>query len=259
MSEAPFMQLYVADYLGDTQHLTTEQHGAYFLLLLAMWRAGGYLPNDPGKLARIARVTPRRWPHMSADVMAFFLVEGQTITQKRLLSERKKVDEIGNKRAQAGRAGGKAKALKEAESGQANASDLPKHSQSSEPEPDNTTLLRAGARATIDRLYAVAGPGLADPVKEPSLTLTAAVVLSWIRDGADLEQDIVPVIQAKTANARDGPPINSWAYFAKPVAEAKARREKGLPAVEVGNGNHTGRTAGRRSIATEFALGGPGE
>lgn len=73
------MQLYVGDYLRDTRHLTAEQHGAYLLLLMAAWNAGGRLPNDPRKLARLAASTPSRWSKISADVLEFFEVEGDTL------------------------------------------------------------------------------------------------------------------------------------------------------------------------------------
>lgn len=66
------MQLYVADYLGDTRHLTTEQHGAYLLLLMTMWRSDGILPNCDKKLARITGCTPTRWSKIKADVLEFF-------------------------------------------------------------------------------------------------------------------------------------------------------------------------------------------
>lgn len=58
MSSTPFMQFYVGDYLADTLDLTTEQHGAYLLILMTMWQHDAKLPNDPVKLARIARMTP---------------------------------------------------------------------------------------------------------------------------------------------------------------------------------------------------------
>jgi len=124
---APFMQLYIADYLGDTQHLTTEQHGAYLLLLMAMWRAGGRLPNDPAKLARIARVSARRWHIVGAEVMPFFEVEGDQITQKRLEREHQKALSISEKRSVAGKAGNSAKSLKTNEPSPAIADQLPDH------------------------------------------------------------------------------------------------------------------------------------
>lgn len=132
MSATPFMQLYIADYLGDTQHLTTEQHGAYLLLLMAMWRAGGSLPNDPQKLARITRVSPRRWHLIAPDVMEFFTVDGGEITQKRLVEERKKASSISEKRSASGKLGGIAKALKSNDTAVANAKQTPQHSQKPE-------------------------------------------------------------------------------------------------------------------------------
>lgn len=125
---APFMQLYIADYLGDTRHLTTEQHGAYLLLLMTMWRADGRLPNDDKKLARIAGSTASRWAKIKDDVLAFFEVEGDELTNRRLSLELKKATEKSIKRAEVGTRGGLAKSLKNKETSVANARRLPEHS-----------------------------------------------------------------------------------------------------------------------------------
>ena len=76
MSERPFMQLYVSDFIGDTLQLSTEQIGAYMLLLMAMWNAGGRLPDDDAKLARVARLSAKKWRVISADLLTFFEREG---------------------------------------------------------------------------------------------------------------------------------------------------------------------------------------
>lgn len=106
------MQLYVSDYLGDTQHLSTEQHGAYLLLLFAMWNAGGSLPSDGVKLARICRLGLKRWQTISGDVLGFFEIKNGKITQKRMLEEIARIDRQHEFRATAGRKGGRAKALR---------------------------------------------------------------------------------------------------------------------------------------------------
>lgn len=150
---APFMQLYVADYLGDTQHLTTEQHGAYLLLLMTMWRQGGSLPTDERTLARVARISPRRWHLIAPEVMAFFDVAEGRVTQKRLVEEYQKAVSKSEKRSAIGKLGGEAKALKDKESSLAKATHLPRHS--SEPEPDRedtnaSSLKRAQAQSAIE-------------------------------------------------------------------------------------------------------------
>lgn len=131
---SPFMQLYVADYLGDTRHLTTEQHGAYLLLLMTMWRADGELPADDTRLARIAGLSVARWNKIKGDVVALMCIEDGKLTQKRLRAELEKAKEKSHKRADAGRRGGLSKPLKDQEQNEAIASVLLKHS--SEPEPD---------------------------------------------------------------------------------------------------------------------------
>lgn len=69
---APFMQLYVGDYLKDTRHLTAEQHGAYLLLLMSMWAHGGDLPNDPRKLRRLAGCASGQWKKVAPEVLPYF-------------------------------------------------------------------------------------------------------------------------------------------------------------------------------------------
>lgn len=125
MSERPFMQLYVSDYLGDTQHLSCEQHGAYMLLLMSMWNAGGSLPNDDQKLARIVRLSVKKWRALAPDVLCFFDVDGETLTHNRMTKELQKVQSRSEKRAAAGAEGGRAKARKDKEARLASATSLP--------------------------------------------------------------------------------------------------------------------------------------
>jgi uncharacterized protein YdaU (DUF1376 family) len=44
MSSLPYMPFFVGDHLRDTRHLTTEEQGAYLLLIFEYWTKGG-LPH----------------------------------------------------------------------------------------------------------------------------------------------------------------------------------------------------------------------
>lgn len=127
MSERPFMQLYVSDFVGDTLQLSTEQIGAYMLMLMAMWNAGGTLPDDDVKLSRVVRMSLKKWRAISADLLTFFERAGGEISHKRLTKELRKSLVKSEARAAAGALGGAAKALKTRAEGVANDSFLPEH------------------------------------------------------------------------------------------------------------------------------------
>ena len=60
MSNRPWIAFYMGDYLKDTMHLTTEQHGAYLLLLMECWTQGR-IPTDLQGQAVIVRMSVYRW------------------------------------------------------------------------------------------------------------------------------------------------------------------------------------------------------
>lgn len=130
MSSAPYMKLYFSDLAGDTLALSTEEFGAYVLLLGAMWNAGGPLDEDHRKLARIARVSPKRWSRVWESLQIFFTVEDGQVSHQRIQKERELILQIGQTRSRIGSSGGKAKSLKYNKSGVAKATVLPAQNSS---------------------------------------------------------------------------------------------------------------------------------
>jgi uncharacterized protein YdaU (DUF1376 family) len=103
----PWMPLYVGDYLGDTGHLTTTQHGAYLLLMMHYWRKGE-LPDDDRQLSKIAKLPLRTWCDYRATLQDFFY-DGWK--HKRIDAELERMMRVSAKRAIAGQKGGLGSAL----------------------------------------------------------------------------------------------------------------------------------------------------
>ena len=59
MSRA-FIAFYMGDYDRDTQHLSTLEHGAYFLLLKHCW-VHGSIPREQSSIATIAKLSWKKW------------------------------------------------------------------------------------------------------------------------------------------------------------------------------------------------------
>jgi uncharacterized protein YdaU (DUF1376 family) len=87
VSAFPYMRFYVGDYLGDTRHLTTLEHGAYLMLIFAYWQRGKPLPADDRKLAHIAGLTKPQWAKVKSHVIDFFEQKNAQIIHHRIEKE----------------------------------------------------------------------------------------------------------------------------------------------------------------------------
>lgn len=143
MSDLPHMPLFVDAYLADTTHLSTEEHGAYCLLLFAMWRRNGSVPNDDKDLARIVGLSTRKWSKTKERLRPLLVFEGDAITQKKLQKTFKKQREIVEKNRANGALGGRSRSKKNNDLAKANGSvslnpngTLQNHNQIDPPPPN---------------------------------------------------------------------------------------------------------------------------
>jgi len=144
--------LYVADYLADTAHLSTAEHGAYLLLLMHQWRQG-CVPNDEKQLSKITRQTVPEWRRMAETVLAFFQERDGDLVQGRLERVRAEQAEKRQRLSEAGRRAGIASAAQRSFSARSTAvqrsgNDLPtidptidqRLTNQPEPEPEDRVI-----------------------------------------------------------------------------------------------------------------------
>lgn len=98
------MPFYIGDYLRDTQHLNTEKHGAYMLLIMAYWASGKPLPDEDEHLATICRLPLERWQIVRPTIERFFRVANGEWRHRRIDAELARSVEITEKRRAAGMA-----------------------------------------------------------------------------------------------------------------------------------------------------------
>jgi uncharacterized protein YdaU (DUF1376 family) len=117
---ADWMAFNVADYVSNTLHLQTRQHGAYILLICAAWKAKGTLPGTDAGLMAITKLNAKEWRE-DGDVLKGFLtrrgtawvherVEFEWKDSQSIIDAKRKAGKEGARRRWEGRTGGSAMA-----------------------------------------------------------------------------------------------------------------------------------------------------
>lgn len=237
MSAPPYMKLYVADYLGDTHHLGALEHGAYLLLLMGMWRAGGSLPAADANLAKLARCTPAEWEAIKADVLAFFKRSRGRLTHKRLTDEIAKYESTSGRRSEAGKRGAAEKANKNKALAQAIASDAESNCHHNQNHNQNHKIgvvetresavddWPAGETATDHAARLATINHNIDASRRPGLITSLGEVARWRQLGWSWQLDVLPIVRAH--GQRAGPdPVSTWKFFTEAIGRAHAARTR---------------------------------
>lgn len=113
MAEFPSLPLFTDAYIGDTAHLTNEEHGVYLRLLMFAWRSADCaLPVDDKRLALMVGVTAKKWASLRSVIMAFWDETELGWQQDRLTFERQRVKVLMDQKSSAGKASARSKSRK---------------------------------------------------------------------------------------------------------------------------------------------------
>lgn len=120
------MPIFWGDYLRDTGHLTTVEHGAYMLLIGQYWTSGQPLPDDDRRLAQITKLSVVRWRNMRKTIAYFFKVNDGFWNHKRIDAELEKAHARKEKFSNSGKIGAERRWHRHADSdGEANGRAMP--------------------------------------------------------------------------------------------------------------------------------------
>jgi uncharacterized protein YdaU (DUF1376 family) len=249
MADFPALPLFTDAFLADTGHLDATETGAYLSLLMAAWRSPGCrLPDDPVRLARMARCDQRTWKRVSATVLSFWTRDDDGMLKQKRLSKtfefcntsrqkkREAAEATNRKLAEAksletpNRTNAERDAERNAERPLSGTHSNPIQSnlKESSPKPPSTPPPAATrddgttpgpVKDQFDKLDAAlrAIPGISDhPV---AIDPVIAPIYQLAQRGLDLKTQIVPSITRQVQTSKR--PIRRWSFFV-PGIEADA-------------------------------------
>ena len=234
------MRFFPADYLADTRRLTTEQHGAYLLLLMDSWSSGA-LPDDDAVLARVAGLDAESWTRTRPAIARYFEITDGKWVHARIEQEREHAQAYAQassgrgKKAAAAR-WGKKKADESAEKPANPVDNLQKDAQAyaqalhgkcpPEPEPEYKSSVVNDDVDNSDS-SALAKPvasSFAEPAGLPEQSQRAAADAQWTRAGqlCKLVRDMGRAENLSVTAQPGNPNVLDWVTAGVTDAEAAA-------------------------------------
>lgn len=99
-------QWYPDAHIADTANLTLEEQGAYRLLMDHMWIKGGAIRHDDKEIARMLRISLKRWKKLKLVLADYLVIELGIISQKRLQHDYQDAVNKSKTNAKNGKSGG---------------------------------------------------------------------------------------------------------------------------------------------------------
>jgi uncharacterized protein YdaU (DUF1376 family) len=167
MSKKPktdiWMPIYIGDYLSATTRLTTEQHGAYLLLLMDYWK-NGPLPDNDQVLSQITRMSLDAWSNTRSILESFFELSGKHWVHKRVEKELEEAQSRKEKATIRAKAGAEARWNKENALSIAQALPSPMLADASSPSPSSSSLTSKSIKTSSRQAAVLCPEGVSDQV-----------------------------------------------------------------------------------------------
>jgi uncharacterized protein YdaU (DUF1376 family) len=138
MSGPPYQKLFWGSYHKHTGHLNhAREHGAYLLLIAALWNNEGKLPADDETLADYAKLSLKEWAAIKPKLFrqGMLRVVRRKVVQDRVTDDLAEYADTVRKRKTAGKSGGEARARKHTENRLAFGKQVPPYSKSDSESP----------------------------------------------------------------------------------------------------------------------------
>lgn len=210
-----FMPFLTGDYLKNTMHLSTEEHGAYFLMLIHLWHHDK-IRNDKKTLKNITKLSSKKLQ----NILPFFVEKDGFLTHQKVDEEKVRAEENQKKTKERAEKAAAARWKKD------DACSIPqamlKQCPSPSPSPTpNGVIYDDDAHVEFVKISKLIQERMKGRI------LNTQRVRAWLKAGAD-EMLILQVID-QVMLRKDGKPPNTLMYFDAAINQAIQSKTQPMP------------------------------